>query len=359
MLSRSRHYAKGIKLSEKNEKSAGKNALRIVFVAVIGVCAGSAFYQYQNNRRLLQSSEPAVVYIPEPKQESENVVLVDVVAPEPTTPVDEIADVIEQIEEESLFSDEDHAMKSEAVVQTEPLKRKIILNKIEVDTPLLAIVIDDMGINQKRTKDILSLKAPLTASFLTYGKNLNELADEAARAGHEIMIHAPMEPKVTANLAPDTMKTDMDQQQIEQLFQSMLDKFQGIKVSGINNHMGSKFTEDSEKLGYVLRMLKKQNMYFLDSKTTAKSKGQELAQEEEIDFVARDVFLDNLNDYDAIAKQLRQAEQIAKKKGFAVAICHPKSQTFRVLHDWLEKYDEKQIKLVHLSEIVNFINQYQ
>lgn len=340
-------------MSELKEKSAGKNFLAIVLVVVIGGCAGAFFYQYQNQGRLLKSSEPAVVYVPQSEQAIVGEVLSDV-DPYQSPETDQIAGMIDQIDKSDLFDVEE--VFSEDAFKPAPVKQKVILQKIETEIPLIAIVIDDMGINQKRTKDILSLRAPLTASFLTYGKNLNALADEAVRAGHEIMIHAPMEPKNAANLAPDTLKTAMDQEQIEQLFQTMLDKFEGINVSGINNHMGSKFTEDAEKLGYVMHMLKNHNMYFLDSKTTAKSKGRELALEENIDYAARDVFLDNVNEYDAIMKQMREAEKIAKKKGFAVAICHPKSQTFRVLHDWLQKHDEKEFRLVHLSEIVQKIN---
>ena len=249
-----------------------------------------------------------------------------------------------------------HEETESTIRKAENPHRNIILDKIETDVPLVAVVIDDMGINQPRSKDIISLQAPLTSSFLTYGKNLAQLAAEAETAGHEIMIHAPMEPKVKANLAPDTLMTEMDATTIENLFADMLIRFDGIAVRGINNHMGSKFTEDKEKLGVVMNILKQHDMFFLDSKTTASSKGKELAEEDEVDFAARDVFLDNENDYEYIMKQLALTEKIAQKKGFAVAICHPKSQTFLALKDWLKTLGGKNIKLVHVSEIVQPLN---
>ena len=233
---------------------------------------------------------------------------------------------------------------------------KVILDKISVAKPMLAIVVDDMGINHKRTEDIISLKAPLTSSFLTYGSNLAEFAEEAKESGHEIMIHVPMEPKVKADLAPDTMLTSMNEEEIRTLFEQMLAKFADIKVSGINNHMGSKFTEDKEKLGIVMDELKEKDMFFLDSKTTASSKGRELALEDKVDYAGRDVFLDNENDYDYIMKQLSTAERIAQSKGFAIAICHPKSQTYLVLRDWLAGLPQKSVELVPLSRIVKEIN---
>lgn len=246
-----------------------------------------------------------------------------------------------------------------AVIGAEPEmapEPRVIADKINADKPLIAVVIDDMGINRKRTLDIISLQAPLTSSFLTYGQTLDKFAASAEAAGHEIMIHAPMEPKVKANLAPDTLMADMTEEQIEQRFEEMLAKFNDIKVSGINNHMGSKFTEDKERLGYVMNILKQRGMFFLDSKTTAKSKGKELAEVDGVDYAARDVFLDNENDYAYIMKQLEKTEKIARKKGFAVAICHPKSQTYLALKDWLDTLPDKGVKLVHVSEIVAATN---
>ena len=246
-----------------------------------------------------------------------------------------------------------------AVIGAEPEmapEPRVIADKINADKPLIAVVIDDMGINRKRTLDIISLQAPLTSSFLTYGQTLDKFAASAEAAGHEIMIHAPMEPKVKANLAPDTLMADMTEEQIEQRFEEMLAKFNDIKVSGINNHMGSKFTEDKERLGYVMNILKQRGMFFLDSKTTASSKGKELAEVDGVDYAARDVFLDNENDYAYIMKQLEKTEKIARKKGFAVAICHPKSQTYLALKDWLDTLPDKGVKLVLVSEIVAATN---
>ena len=219
--------------------------------------------------------------------------------------------------------------------------------------PLIAIIIDDMGINKKRTLDIISLNAPLTSSFLTYGNNLEALAQKAQASGHEIMLHAPMEPKTSANLAPDTLKTDMSKEDIDNLFTQMLKKFENIEVSGVNNHMGSKFTEDKERLGYIMETIKNKGMFFIDSKTSAASKGKEIAIEQGAPFAQRDVFLDNENNYDYIIGQLKKAEHIALKKGYAIAICHPKSQTFLALKDWLSTLENKNIELVHTSKIVN------
>lgn len=221
--------------------------------------------------------------------------------------------------------------------------------------PVIAVVIDDMGINHQRTRDISRLKAPLTASFLTYGASLKAQVAKSQEAGHEIMVHVPMEPKRKANIAPDTLTTDMDEAEIKNSLSAMLKKFKGVR--GINNHMGSQFTEDGERMNYVMEVLHDHDLFFLDSKTSARSKGHMAAKANNVPYAHRHVFLDNENDVEYINKQLRLAEKIAKKNGYVVAIGHPKSKTYIALKEWLPTLNDKNIKLVHLSEIIKVLNQ--
>lgn len=216
--------------------------------------------------------------------------------------------------------------------------------------PRIAIVIDDMGISHRRSKDISSLQYPLTASFLTYATDLaSQMADSAA-SGQEIMAHLPMEPLVSMNVSPDVLTVKMSKEQIYAGITKMLDKFPAIK--GVNNHMGSRFTEDEERLSVVMAELKKRGLFFLDSKTTPRSKGLEAAQNAGVKYVARNVFLDNKDDFDYVTAQLEQTVNLARQNGYAIAIGHPKAQTFSALKAWLPKLAERGVELVHLSEIV-------
>ena len=154
--------------------------------------------------------------------------------------------------------------------------------------PLIAIVIDDMGISPKRTAEIIDIKAPLTASFLTYGRNLETQIQKAKNSGHEIMLHVPMEAQTTKDVAPDVLTTRMSQQEISERLQKMLQKFPNI--NGINNHMGSKMTENEQKMAAVMEVLKQHRLFFLDSKTSAKSKAKEAALQYGVAYAQRHVF---------------------------------------------------------------------
>lgn len=222
------------------------------------------------------------------------------------------------------------------------------------EEPVIAVVIDDMGIAKKRTADIISLHAPLTASFLTYGADLANQIKAAQEAGMEIMLHAPMEPYSKVDVAPDVLTTEMSADEVRAGLVKMLAKFQNVK--GINNHMGSKFTEDKERMQVVMEVLKEKGLFFLDSKTTAHSVGKELAQKNGVSYATRHVFIDNKNQVDYILNQLQIAERIAKRNGYAVAIGHPKSKTYEALKQWLPSLKDKKIKIWPMSDIVKVLD---
>lgn len=266
--------------------------------------------------------------------------------------------ILDKIYEEELPNDVIEERKAEVHINNTDIKElKIIPNKKPAyfgPIPMIAIVIDDMGISQQRTRDIASLQAPLTASFLTYSHNLDKQIANSQNSGQEIMIHVPMEAQKKLDEAPDVLTTKMSNEEIKINLEAMLKKFDGIK--GINNHMGSKLTEDENRMEAIMEVLKEKNLFFLDSKTSAKSKAEVAAKNKEVAYAHRHVFLDNNNDKAYILKQLGLAEKLAAKNGYAIAIGHPKSQTYAALKEWLATLGDKRIKLVPLSKIVNILN---
>lgn len=243
--------------------------------------------------------------------------------------------------------------KTENIVKSREQKQVKIITGGPV---MIAVVIDDMGVSIPHTRDILSLEKPVTASFLTYGAANRKQVREAKEKGFEVMLHVPMMPHAKADLAPITLSPNMTEDEIKNNFVQMLDRYKGLGMKGINNHMGSLFTENEKCLGYVMQILKDRNLFFLDSKTTAKSVGAKVAAEYGVPYIARDVFLDNENDYNYIMKQLRQTEKIAHMRGYAVAIGHPRTQTYLALRDWMKELPKHKIRLVRLGDLVREVN---
>lgn len=216
--------------------------------------------------------------------------------------------------------------------------------------PMIAIVIDDMGIDKGRTARITALPGPITTSFLTYAADLKKQAGDARRAGHELMMHVPMQPQGTIDAGPDVLRVGMAQEEIHRRMAEYLGRLDGIV--GINNHMGSAFTEHADGLRPVMQALKEHNLFFLDSKTSGRSVGSKIASEAGIPAIDRNVFLDHEETSAFVTRQLAETEAIARKHGYAVAIGHPKDVTIKGLSQWLPTLSEKGFVLVPLSTLV-------
>lgn len=296
--------------------------------------------------------QPEIVEEGAEPQEDEH--LIEQTYEEPMLPDihDEIAKIIEATEDPT-FDEPETINESHPEIKPEEKSGENTTAKEEPAAPakkLIAIVIDDMGINKKRTAEINEIKAPITASFLTYGTQLAEQVQASKDSGHEIILHIPMEPYSAANTAPDQLLVKMSNEQIADRFEEMLQKIDGLK--GGNNHMGSRFTENREKLAVVMKILKEKNMFFLDSKTSVKAVGCEVAAQYDVDCANRDVFLDNENNFEYITGQLKRTERIAQNKGYAIAIGHPKSETVKALQNWLENLDKDKFEMVTISELL-------
>jgi len=129
-----------------------------------------------------------------------------------------------------------------------------------------------------------------------------------------------------------------------------LDQFEGYV--GVNNHMGSRFTQDAEGLRVVMTELKRRRLFFLDSLTTPKSIGLRVARDVGLTSAARDVFLDHDDDAKMIERQLARLERKARKLGVAIAIGHPRDRTLAALEAWLPTLAQKGISLIPASEAV-------
>lgn len=219
------------------------------------------------------------------------------------------------------------------------------------DRPRVVIIIDDMGMDRKHTSEVMDLPGPLTLAFLPYAGDLKKQSAYARSKGHELMVHVPMEPmKESADVGPSALKTDLPEDEFSRVLQADLGAFDGYV--GINNHMGSKLTQDRAAMGRVMQELKKRGLLFVDSRTINTSVAEDEAKKAGIPYAARDVFIDHEETYEAASDALEQVEQKALKNGLAIAIGHPKARTIQALQEWLPTLQAKGIALVPISEAV-------
>ncbi len=214
----------------------------------------------------------------------------------------------------------------------------------------IAIVIDDVGIDQKRTRKSIALTPPLTLAFLPYGYNLRQLSSEAVAAGHELIVHLPMQPSLKdVDPGPKALLRGLSEDEIRERIAWNLSQFEGYV--GINNHMGSAFSTWDEGMTVVLQELRDRGLFFLDSLTSPHSVARRVAAAEGMDVLVRDVFLDNEADVERVAERLAELEGIARRRGFAIGIGHPYDATRDALSAWLPTLAEKGLELVPLSRL--------
>ena len=215
----------------------------------------------------------------------------------------------------------------------------------------IAIIIDDVGMNLTNSNAVIALPAPVTLAFLPYSPKTRTLAEKAKAAGHELMIHTPME--ATGNnsgLGPMALRSSMDDAAIKAELEKMFASFDGYK--GINNHMGSRLTQDAGKMDVVMAALKPRGLYFVDSKTIGNSVAAERARMAGLAFAERDIFLDHEETGAFVSAALRHAERLALSKGYAVLIGHPKDVTIAGLRAWIPTLKDKGLELVPVSAIL-------
>lgn len=220
--------------------------------------------------------------------------------------------------------------------------------------PLIAIVIDDVGVDLKRSaRTVKNLTAPVTLSYLPYAAHIQQQVETAKAKGHEVILHLPWEPdSEKADPGPNHLSVNMPQEQIQKNLLANLEGFTGY--AGVNNHMGSRFSRYRPGLEIVMAELKKRNLFFLDSKTTPDSIAEKVAREYGISSAHRDVFLDHDENSNMVRTSLQEVEDIARRKGSVIAIGHPKDVTLNALEPWLASIEAKGFQLVPLSAVISY-----
>ncbi|QOG13084.1 divergent polysaccharide deacetylase family protein [Arcobacter sp. FWKO B] len=246
-----------------------------------------------------------------------------------------------EVEEKHLAIPEEYPDVKQVV--QESIVKKQVLKKGE--KPKLAIVIDDV-VYASQVKALKSVGYPINMSFLPPTADHPHSAQIAQNLTN-YMIHLPLQAMNFAKEEENTLHVGDSISKIEQRIIELKKLYPKAKY--INNHTGSKFTSDDESMDKLMFVLKKHNLIFLDSKTTANTKAPKYARIHKVPFLSRDIFLDNVQEFSYIQSQLRQAIAVAKQRGYAVAIGHPYSSTIDVLRSSIELL--RDIDVVYIDAI--------
>jgi polysaccharide deacetylase 2 family uncharacterized protein YibQ len=220
-----------------------------------------------------------------------------------------------------------------------------------INQPKIALIIDDIGFSRSRLDKFLEIGVPVTFAILPRLTRSCVLAEEIHAQGHEIMLHQPMEP-FNPNLdpGPGALYVGDEADKIVRIIEENISDVPF--VTGINNHMGSRFTARRKEMKEALRVVKSKGLFFVDSLTTSRSTAYNTAKKLDIAAAYRNLFLDNYREEPAILSQLHKLKRLAMRSGYAIGIGHPYPETAGAINRFKGALDESDISMVHISSLM-------
>lgn len=214
----------------------------------------------------------------------------------------------------------------------------------------LCLILDDVGASREQLEPLLALPREVAMAVLPFLPYSQPASRTLSGAGHDVLLHLPMEPHgyPATDPGPGALLLSMQREELEATLVEALDNVP--EALAVNNHMGSAFTESRAGLAVLMPILKSYRLGFVDSRTSQHSVAEAVAREAGLAVTSRQVFLDNEDNATQIRAMLGKAADLAREQGRALAIGHARPTTVAVLIEQLPALAERGVRLVHLRE---------
>ena len=218
----------------------------------------------------------------------------------------------------------------------------VLLSSLSADAGRLAIVVDDIGYSRDAGERVLALPKAISIAVLPFTPHAMALAQRAQAIGRDVLLHQPLESEDESFQPIRTLMLNMSPDDIKKEVEAALNAIPGVK--GVSNHTGSRFTQDVPSMNALMSVVSARGLFFLDSRTTARTIAMRVASKWGVPALRRDVFLDHDREMEAIEAAFEQALRIANGRGYAVLIAHP--------HDITLKFLEKRLANLEATTLV-------
>ena len=218
--------------------------------------------------------------------------------------------------------------------------------------PRIAIIIDDLGYQLEIGQRSVNLPGPVACAILPSTPRAAMVAEAAFAKGKDVLLHLPLQPVSKINQPdPGGIVLDMSREQFATTFSADLESVP--HAIGVNSHRGSMLTRHPGHMGWLMEELRMRgDLIFVDSYTTAKSVALQIARENGVPAVKRDVFLDPDRTPETAEREFGRLKMLARKNGAAVGIGHPYPSTLALLEREIPKLADQGIELVSIRELV-------
>lgn len=256
-------------------------------------------------------------------------------------------DHLDKLEDEIAFD-------TENIVDEPPIEvEKVPPEPLPPLRGIIGLIIDDFGYrNDDVSKGFLDIPAKLTFAVIPGHEHSRSFSKNAVSAGYEVIVHMPME-NIGKTFGEEEFVL-MNYFQDNELVRRVKEALGHIpEANGLNNHQGSRATETPRLMRLLAGVLKDENKFFIDSRTTTNTLAEETMRQFDVPTNRRNIFLDNELDEEKIYAQLIQLTDVAERKGIAIGIGHVKPQTLAVLKKHIPELQQKGFKFEFVSKLVN------
>jgi polysaccharide deacetylase 2 family uncharacterized protein YibQ len=220
--------------------------------------------------------------------------------------------------------------------------------------PRIAIIIDDLGYHLAAGNRTIALPGPVACAILPGTPRADVLAKSAHEQGKEVLVHLPMEAVAEKGpFEPGAIRMDMSREDISATFNDAMESVP--HAVGVNSHRGSLLTRHPGHMQWLMEDIRAaESLFFVDSYTTHESVALQIATENSVPALKRDVFLDSDPAPEAVAREFERLKSLARERGLAVAIGHPYPVTLDFLEREIPRLVEEGIELVPIRELIDF-----
>ncbi len=224
--------------------------------------------------------------------------------------------------------------------------------KIEWHDRQIAVIIDDFGYRLgKSISEFLALPASVTWSIIPGLPHTKEVVAIARKNHVPTIIHLPMQPlRGKIEQGGFTIMVGMRENQIAEILKKA--KAQIPIAEGVNNHMGSLLTTHQPTLIRLMRVLRREKLFFIDSMTNPESIAYKIARNQGVPSMKMFTYLDNPKSGMTLAQKMDEAVKEADRKGSVIVIGHDRLSTVQALAPQISYWQAKGIYFVPVRNLV-------
>jgi polysaccharide deacetylase 2 family uncharacterized protein YibQ len=217
---------------------------------------------------------------------------------------------------------------------------------------IVAVIVDDFGLHEiGNARRLRTIGQTVTLSVFPFQPFTAALVEFAASEGMPYLLHMPMEPHSSTENPGEgaIMVSDSD----DAIRRKLSAAFESVKgAPGMNNHMGSRATEDIRIMETVMHYLRDNGRFFIDSRTSNRSVAFEVSQRIRVKCSVMAGYLDVIDERSAIRKRLFELVESAFERGPVIIIGHSRPFTIEVLEQELPRLAEQGVRFVGVEEVV-------